>query len=478
MSNVSCTRKRISIQLTGLATALIALLSPTLGYSQQAGPSMCYVPGSGTVYLIKAEKTPSTCRSGHATLQLTAPTSAGPQLGPNNNSLPTNAQGAFDFANDNGFVAAGTFGTGNIPATGGGTRLMWYPRKFALRAGFVGGNGSPWDDANIGAGSVGFGLGGIASGIHSFTAGTSNTASGQSAVAMGYTSYAKGDFSIAMGWGANASGQDAVALGRESWASDGGAVALGKGAKAQKWDDVAIGRWSIANGGYATAIGAGNALGNQSVAIGGGAKATGISSMAIGGWVTASGDGSTALGHHVNTDGKKGAFMIGDMSTGDWTYASADNQFVVRAQRIWLGKTTGYAAATAGRYIETSTGAYLSTGGAWVSSSDSTKKHRWQDVDGEDVLSRLAAMPVRSWSYREEGDSVRHVGPTAQDFRNAFGLGDTDKAIASVDADGVSLAGIKALVQRTADLRRENEELRTALGDVLRRLAELEAARR
>ena len=468
------------VRRVSLTAALLAALSPALGHAQQnqVSPSTCYVPGSGTIYLIKAEKTPSTCRSGHVAVTLTAPGSAGPQLGPNGSSLPTNAQGAFDFFNVNGFVAGGTWGTGNIPATGGGTRLMWYPRKAALRAGFVGGNGQPWDDVNIGSGSVAFGLGPIASGTNAFAAGTSNTASGHSAVALGYTSYAKGDYSAAVGWGANASGADAVALGREAWASGDGSVGLGKGAKALKWDDIAIGRWSIASGGYATAIGAGEAPGNQAVAIGGGAKASGTSSMALGRWVTASGDGSTAMGNHVNTDGKKGAFMIGDQSTGDWTYASADNQFVVRAQRIWLGKTTGYATATAGRYIETSTGAYLSTGGAWVSSSDSTKKHHWQEVEGEDVLSRLAAMPVRSWSYREEGDSVRHLGPTAQDFRNAFGLGDTDKAIASVDADGVSLAGIKALVQRTAELRRENEELRGVLSDVLRRLAELEAARR
>jgi hypothetical protein len=275
-----------------------------------------------------------------------------------------------------------------------------------------------------------------------------------------------------------ATGQDAVAFGPDALASGWKSVALGNGAQATQGDAVAIGRWSKATGGYATAIGAGTAPGNQAIAIGTGTQATGTESLAFGRWVTASGDGSTAMGRHVNTDGKKGAFMIGDMSTGDWTYASADNQFVVRAQRIWLGKTTGYATATSGRYIETSTGAYLSSGGAWVSSSDSAKKHLWQDVDGEMVLEKLAAMPVRSWSYREEGDSVRHVGPTAQDFRNAFGLGDTDKAIASVDADGVSLAGVKALVQRTADLRRENEELRAALGDVLRRLAELEAARR
>ena len=46
-------------------------------------------------------------------------------------------------------------------------------------------------------------------------------------------------------------------------------------------------------------------------------------------------------------------------------------------------------------------------------------------------------MPIRTWRYKEEDAGVRHMGPTAQDFRAAFGLGDTDKAIAGIDAENV-----------------------------------------
>ena len=100
-------KRRPSISLTGLAATLFAALSPALGHAQQnqVSPSTCYVPGSGTIYLIKAEGTPSTCRSGHVAVTLTAPGPAGPQLGPGN-SLPTNSQGAYDFTNDNGFVGS------------------------------------------------------------------------------------------------------------------------------------------------------------------------------------------------------------------------------------------------------------------------------------------------------------------------------------------------------------------------------------
>ena len=43
------------------------------------------------------------------------------------------------------------------------------------------------------------------------------------------------------------------------------------------------------------------------------------------------------------------------------------------------------------------------------------------------------------------------MGPTAQDFRAAFGLGDFPLRINTVDADGVALAGVKALDARTRD---------------------------
>ena len=54
-------------------------------------------------------------------------------------------------------------------------------------------------------------------------------------------------------------------------------------------------------------------------------------------------------------------------------------------------------------------------------------------------------MPVNTWQYRDEAESVRHLGPVAQDFHDAFGLGSSEKVIATVDADGVALAALQGL---------------------------------
>jgi hypothetical protein len=73
---------------------------------------------------------------------------------------------------------------------------------------------------------------------------------------------------------------------------------------------------------------------------------------------------------------------------------------------------------------------------------------------------KIRNLPVTRWSYRVDKDNIRHIGPMAQDFYAAFKLGDNDKAIGTVDADGVALAGIKALEERTAKLATELQKMK------------------
>lgn len=75
------------------------------------------------------------------------------------------------------------------------------------------------------------------------------------------------------------------------------------------------------------------------------------------------------------------------------------------------------------------------------------------------VLDKVAALPIDRWSYKSER-GVKHVGPMAQDFDAAFGVGPDDKHITSVDEDGVAIAAIKALHAENASLRRQTSELR------------------
>ena len=74
-------------------------------------------------------------------------------------------------------------------------------------------------------------------------------------------------------------------------------------------------------------------------------------------------------------------------------------------------------------------------------------------VNGFEILTKLAALPVSTWRYEWEPASVRHLGPMAQDWKATFGLGDTHTVIPHVDANGVLLAAIQALVRQVQELR-------------------------
>ena len=99
----------------------------------------------------------------------------------------------------------------------------------------------------------------------------------------------------------------------------------------------------------------------------------------------------------------------------------------------------------AGEAISTNTGAHLSTGGAWVNNSDRARKTAFEAIDPRMILDKVAALPIASWQYLDEGPAIRHIGPTAQDFRSWFGLGSSQTTIGTIDADGVALAAIQGL---------------------------------
>ena len=98
--------------------------------------------------------------------------------------------------------------------------------------------------------------------------------------------------------------------------------------------------------------------------------------------------------------------------------------------------------------------------------SSRTAKQNFRPIDGSVLLSKIDALPITTWSYLAASD--RHLGPVAEDFHQAFGLGNTDKMIAPADLAGVALAAVKALQDQVQQRDRQIDALE-------RRLAELEA---
>lgn len=91
--------------------------------------------------------------------------------------------------------------------------------------------------------------------------------------------------------------------------------------------------------------------------------------------------------------------------------------------------------------------------------SDRNLKADFSAVNPRSILEKLAAVPIQSWHYRSEPETVHHLGPVAQDFKAAFDLGTDDKHISTVDADGVTMAAIQGLYQMMLEKDRQIEAL-------------------
>ncbi len=110
--------------------------------------------------------------------------------------------------------------------------------------------------------------------------------------------------------------------------------------------------------------------------------------------------------------------------------------------------------------IDTWTGAQLTIGGVWTNASDVALKQGFENVDARIILATVSELPISSWSYKSEDSSIKHIGPTAQDFHAAFGLGASSKNIGTVDADGIALLSIQALHDLVKSLEAANASLR------------------
>jgi hypothetical protein len=100
----------------------------------------------------------------------------------------------------------------------------------------------------------------------------------------------------------------------------------------------------------------------------------------------------------------------------------------------------------------------VQTRGSISSGSDRNIKENFTPVNPAEVLDKVAALPITRWNYKDD-PSAQHIGPVAQDFRAAFGLGSDDKFITTVDADGVALTAIQALNSKVTGHENEIRKL-------------------
>jgi hypothetical protein len=363
-------------------------------------------------------------------------------------------------------------------ATIGGGGSSFYPNRVTADYGTIG--GGSYNIASGEGATVGGGHGNTVSGtLGTIGGGYINTASsGSATVGGGILNTASGDYATVSG------GEENTSSG--SWATIGGGFT-----NVVSGTDATIGGGMLnAAGGDYTTIGGG--LGNYAngnyATISGGVEntASGYRATVGGGWYNnTSGDYATISGGTGNAaDGDYATVSGGyyNIASGDYSFAAGRRARAAADGCFVWGDSTDAAfncsnpdrfmvRASGGVYLYTNPtvtlGAYLApNSGSWSSLSDRNAKENFQSVDPEYVLEQVVQMPVSTWNYIGEAEGIRHLGPMAQDFYVAFGLGDSERYINTLDADGVALAAIQGLYAKNQTLTTENAALQTRVNDL------------
>jgi hypothetical protein len=200
--------------------------------------------------------------------------------------------------------------------------------------------------------------------------------------------------------------------------------------------------------------------GRRNTASGSGATVGGGQDNRASGWraTIPGGYQNLAAGNHSFAAGSgararhNGSFVLAATAStalSDSVYSGGVSQMVLRADGgFYLTDGGGAGSVPTGYFLNTSTGAYLSDVGIWENNSDVNTKTAFEPADFDQILDRLDQLEVQTWTYRKDEAGTRHIGPTAQDFHATFGYGSNNRALSTLDVDGVALAALKALLER------------------------------
>jgi hypothetical protein len=313
--------------------------------------------------------------------------------------------------------------------------------------------------ATIAGGGVSGAVNQVTNNYGTVSGGFSNTASGDSStVSGGSANTASGDSSTVSGGSANTAinhfstvsgGQFNIASGQRA------TVGGGYGNSAGDFSTVGGGRSNTASGFFATVGGGDSNMASGFVATVGGGHNN-----------TAAGDYSFVVGRRAkNTDASHdGVFLFADSTDADFS-STAANEFAVRASGGYrLYSNSGLTA-----------GVTLAAGaGAWASVSDRALKENFRILEGRAVLHRLSLIPITEWNYKAQDAAIRHLGPMAQDFYAAFGLGEDDRHITTIDADGIALISIQALYELSLQKDKKIETLTQEVNELREQLQALQ----
>ena len=150
----------------------------------------------------------------------------------------------------------------------------------------------------------------------------------------------------------------------------------------------------------------------------------------------------TSASLFIQVNGATNPFTIASTTAASSTYLT-----VLANGNVAIGTETALGPLTIGN------GAYVSSGGTWTNASDRNLKENFATMTPADILQKIDQLPVTEWNYKNEGPTIKHIGPVAQDFYAIFQVGNSSTSISTIDPGGVALLGIQALDQKITALQ-------------------------
>lgn len=327
----------------------------------------------------------------------------------------------------------------------------------------------------------------VAEGKYSVALGIGNRSSDDNSLSIGDGNRSYGVGSLTFGSLNTATNEGSIAIGSENISGSlnvegiTAGIAIGSGNESRK-GSVTIGNNNLSDQDMGIALGVSNTIRTSttfsgiSVALGAYNTVSGEGSFAIGDGLVITGPNSYGFGSGVTNSTYSSSFIIGGPFLAPQSFTptanDADGQMVMRFEGGYKFYTNSYPNNSQPTGVELAANGY-----AWQTMSDRNSKENFKTIDFQNVLRKLEILPVTQWNYKTSAPSVIHWGPMAQDFKYYFGLGthaDSLK-ITTLEMDGVLMAGVKGLIERTKSTNEKIQSLEHTIEALEAKLAKIQS---
>ena len=116
-------------------------------------------------------------------------------------------------------------------------------------------------------------------------------------------------------------------------------------------------------------------------------------------------------------------------------------------------------------------GAFLTNGGTWTNASSRAFKDNFEDITNSEILFKVSQLNIQKWKYK--GTDETHIGPIAEEFKDLFEVGvkNDREHISTIDASGVALKAIQALME---EMELRDKQFKEKIQRLEKRIQELE----